>query len=312
MLLPNINSSQSPLAAKFNRRLFTRREDLTTEIRVHIAIMALHAMLLGSWGAITALAAEYCISRTFVYALAAQLQEAGGFIFDEATNLGRDLSLRALSIQMMLSLRLEGQTSIGATSQIMKRFGGDLSSTGSISKILSRIGGLLPNTVSATDGVVQLLVFASDEIFSKSRPILLTVDPISSAILRIELADSRTADDWREHFQCLFNNGVNAIYLVSDQGKGLIGGHAAAMNDVPRQSDTYHAIAHVLGQWVDHLEEAAYKAIGIGCRSSRLPIFLFIIKKLHMLGEEHRLVFAAEDYIAFSATPPLSYRERMK
>jgi hypothetical protein len=56
---------------------------------------------------------------------------------------------------------------------------------------------------------------------------------------------------------------VNAIYLVSDEGQGLIGGHADAMNDVLRQSDTYHAIAHVLGQWVQRLEDAAYKAIAI-------------------------------------------------
>jgi len=31
---------------------------------------------------------------------------------------------------------------------------------------------------------------------------------------------------------------------------------------VLRQSDTYHAIAHQLGSWADHLEKAAYKAIG--------------------------------------------------
>ena len=263
MPLPTIDNSQFPPATQLNRRRFTRREDLTADIRLQIAIIALHSMLFSSWGAITALAAEYCISRTFVYMLAAQLQEAGDFVFDETTHWRHDLSLRALSIQMMLSLRLEGQTSIGATSKIMKRFDCELSSTGSVSQILSRIGRLLPSTVSASDGVVQLLVFVSDEIFSKSRPILLTVDPCSSAILRIELTDSRTANDWREHFQCLFDNGVNAIYLVSDNGQGLIGGHADAMHDVVRQSDTYHAIAHVLGQWVNRLEDAAYKAIAL-------------------------------------------------
>ncbi|KOR31912.1 hypothetical protein TI05_10595 [Achromatium sp. WMS3] len=255
-------NSKSPLTTQFGRRLFTRREDITDKIRLYIAAMALHAISIGSsWGTISALALEYNISRTFIYALAAQLREAGGFIFSETTSYCQD-SLRALSITTMLSLRFEGQTSIGATSQIMKRFECQLSYTGSVSQTLSRIGHLLPSTFSNTDDTVQLLVFASDEIFAKSRPILLTVDPYSSVILRIELANSRTAEDWRKHFQCISNNGVNTIYLVSDQGTGIIGGHADAMNDVVRQSDTYHAIAHVLGQWVNRLDKKAYKEIG--------------------------------------------------
>ena len=161
----------------------------------------------------------------------------------------------------MLSLRLEGGSSIGAISTMMNRFDCELSSTGSISQTLSQIGGLLPMTVSTETSIIQYLVFASDEIFSKSVPILITVDPCSSAILRMELADSRTADDWENHFECLSNNGIEAIYLVSDDGAGIRAGHAKVMNDKLRQSDTYHGIAHNLGSWVGRLETAAYATI---------------------------------------------------
>jgi hypothetical protein len=116
-------------------------------------------------------------------------------------------------------------------------------------------------TVSTEDGIVRYLVFASDEIFSKTTPILVTVDPIGSAILRIELADSRKAEDWKKHFECLYDNGWEAIYLVADEGTGLRAAHAEALSEVFRQSDTYHAIAHRLGQWINRLEETAYKAI---------------------------------------------------
>jgi hypothetical protein len=58
---------------------------------------------------------------------------------------------------------------------------------------------------------VQLVVFLSDEIFAKNIPILVTVDPISSAILRIELADSRKVEDWKNHWECL-------TYLLQLQG----------------------------------------------------------------------------------------------
>jgi hypothetical protein len=163
----------------------------------------------------------------------------------------------------MLSLRLEARASIGAMSTIMNRLGHKLSATGSISQTLSRIGGLLPTTLSAENGTTQYLVFASDEIFSRTIPILVTVDPFSSAILRIESADSRKAEDWAKPFECLHDNGLEAIYLVCDEGAGIRAGHAEVMSDVLRQSDTYHAIAHQLGSWTDRLEIAAYKTIGV-------------------------------------------------
>jgi hypothetical protein len=263
MILPNSADYQSLLEDRFERRLFTRRTDLTNGIRLTIATNALHAMMNGVWGTITHLADEYRISRPFVYSLADTLKEAGRFLFGEAAEFVPTSSPREQSLQMMLSLRLEGRSSIGAISTIMNRFDYELSSTGSISQTLSRIGGLLPTTLSTEKGIIQYLVFASDEIFSKTTPILVTVDPCSSVILRIELADSRKAEDWKRHFECLYDNGVVAIYLVCDEGQGIRAGHAEVMSDVVRQSDTYHAIAHQLGNWADRLEKAAYKAIDV-------------------------------------------------
>jgi len=90
---------------------------------------------------------------------------------------------------------------------------------------------------------------------------LVTVEPISSAILKIELADSRKAEDWKKHWNCLKDNGYYAVYLVSDEGKGICTAHQQALADIIRQSDTYHAIAHQLGYWVKNFETAAYRAI---------------------------------------------------
>lgn len=263
MILPSPAGFQPPISAKFERRKFTRRQDLSGTTRLSIAIDALHAMMSDSWGTITHLANEYSISRTFVYTLAATAKEAARFLFEETAGPLCFLTLRELSILMMLSLRLEGRSSIGAISTIMDRFELRLVSTGSISQTLSRIGALLPMTISSESSTTQYLVFAADEIFSKTTPILVTVDPISSVILRIELAESRKAEDWQNHFECLHDNGFDAIYLVTDEGKGLLGGHARALSEVVRQSDTYHAIAHQLGSWTDRLEKAAYKAIAV-------------------------------------------------
>jgi hypothetical protein len=263
MVLRKSTDHPSLLKKQFKKRRFTRRADLTNSIRLAIAADALHAMINGVWGGITNLAEEYKISRPFVYSLADTLKEAGRFLFAETAESPPASPPREQSIEMMLSLRLEARSSIGAMSTIMNRLGHELSATGSISQILSRIGGLLPTTLSTQNGITQYLVFASDEIFSKTTPILVTVDPRSSAILRIELAPSRKAEDWKKHFQCLYDNGVEAVYLVADEGTGIRGGHAAVLSEVVRQSDTYHAIAHQLGSWNDRLEKAAYKAIDL-------------------------------------------------
>lgn len=45
----------------------------------------LHAILNGTWGAITHLANEYGISRTFIYSLANNLKKIGQFLFEETT-----------------------------------------------------------------------------------------------------------------------------------------------------------------------------------------------------------------------------------
>ncbi|MBW2187906.1 MAG: hypothetical protein JRG71_16515 [Deltaproteobacteria bacterium] len=223
------------------RRLFTRRSDLTETIRLTIANNALNAILNGGWGRITELAGQFlCKAKT-----------------EDPLALTQE---RKRAIEMMLSIRLESCSSIGSVSTVMKRQACDLSSIGSISQTLSRIGGLLPMTIDSQK-TIQYLVFASDEIFSKARPILVTVDPCSSAILRIELSETRHSNDWKKHFECLMDNGMEAIYLVSDDGVGLRAGHSAALSHTVRQSDTYHAVAHTLGSWVDRLEISAYKAI---------------------------------------------------
>jgi hypothetical protein len=204
------------------------------------------------------MAKQFVVSRTYIYMLAATLTEMDSLLFGTTF---QHTGSKLTAFHYMLSLRLEGRCSIEAVSTIMKRFDIKPDSTGSISEYLAYFGSLLPNTLSTNNNEIQLAVFLSDEIFSKSIPILVTVEPISSAILRIELADSRKAEDWKNHWECIEENGYFAAYLVCDEGKGLCTAHKEALPDVIRQSDTYHAIAHRLGMWVKILEVAAYSAI---------------------------------------------------
>ena len=258
--LQSNKSSQEVKDLELNSPKFIRRVDLSASDRIHIAYAVLMARQYQNWGEITELAKQYVISRTFAYMLANTLIETGSIIFGDKKFDQTTIDAK-LPFYHMLSLRMEGRCSIGATSTIMKRFDVNLAATGSISQYLTRFGSFLPNTLTMKNDEIQVVVFLSDEIFSKRTPILVTVEPISSAILRIELADTRKAEDWQNHWECLEKNGYYAAYLVSDEGTGLCAAHKEALSNIFRQPDTYHAIAHRLGTWVSKLENSAYAAI---------------------------------------------------
>lgn len=168
---------------------------------------------------------------------------------------------RKASESHILAQRFEGKCSIDAISTLMKRSNMPYSSVGYISEFLSHVGSCLPKTLENKQENVQFVVFAGDEIFAKSIPLLITVEPISSVILRIELADQRTAAIWSAHFQAIQANGFEARLLTSDAGSGLCAAHKAVLSDIPWQLDTFHGIAHRLGDYVRRLEKSAYVAI---------------------------------------------------
>ena len=244
---------------KIQENKFIRRNDLTPFIRLTIAYTALVAMYEKQRGVITKLAEDFLISRTFVYMLANSLLDSNQNYF--STMYPPAITCYESSIPHILHLRLAGKCSIESISSYLKRFDIKNSSAGYISQVLNNIGSKLPDTLSLNEEDSVKVVFASDEIFSKNSPILVTVDPISTAILKMELSDKRTAEDWINHWKIIEDNGCIPVSLVSDEGTGLVKGHSEYMSDLIRQPDTYHAVAHVLGVWDKRLEKQAYDAI---------------------------------------------------
>lgn len=238
---------------------FLRRPELTVFDRLQIVYESYCAKVFSLWGTITALSRHYNISRTFIYDQLAAFEEVVEQLLVPVGQL-TDSDIKRDAVEVMASLRLEGRCSIGAIVTILKRLGLRFSSQGTVSKYLNYLGSLVPDTLSFEDDRQQV-VLLSDEIFSDSQPILITVDPISSAILKIELAQKRRAKEWKKHWLCLENNGFDAIYLVTDEGTGLCAAYDDIFTGIMRQPDTFHAIAHRLGQWIELLEKSAYKAI---------------------------------------------------
>lgn len=235
---------------------FLRRPELDTKTRIDIALTA--HLNQGIYGAITSLAQAYKVSRLFVYQLL--------WVFSLALKESFELPIVKPEIQNHLSLdkailllRLEGKCPIQSISSILQHFGYPFHSTGYISQRLSFYASRLKNTLNIAD-TVKFAVFLSDEIFSRSQPIFITIEPKSTAILSIELASKRDAASWKKHFLALEKNGFFCLYLVSDKGKGLTSGFNLAFPQTQQQSDTFHELmdmAHPLFS----LENKAYAAI---------------------------------------------------
>ena len=237
---------------QFSPKFFILK-DLTSKMRLEIASIAYTAQTLNTWGAITKLSKQYNVSRDFIYKLIKVLKDASSIMFAPVKAVEKLSKEDAISV--MLHYRMIGRNSIEVISELMKIRSLPFSSVGSISELLGRIGKALPNNIEIDGNKKLLLMIASDEVFSKSTPILITVDPISSAILRIEKAENRKGETWKKHFDEVKESGISVIGVVRDEGNGLALGAKESLPEALYQVDSYHAIAHRFGELVGQFEK---------------------------------------------------------
>jgi hypothetical protein len=228
-----------------------RRPDIDTVARVHIATQAF--LGLGVYGAITRIAQSYCVSRLFVYKLLWQLMllyelEVGAPDAPEA--------IRKEVDRHILLLRFEGHCALERISQILKQLGLPFSSVGYISQRLAAYAQALP-TEEWTGA--PLLFLLCDEIFTLGQPILLTVEPRSLAILKIELVANREAETWKQHWDALADAGlIEHPTVVADQGAGLVKG--CALLGLMHHPDLFHLL-RPLAMWGERFYRRALAAI---------------------------------------------------
>lgn len=238
---------------------FVRRIDLTSEVRLHIASRALFA----KHGEITTLSRTYKVCRPFIYDLSDKL---GAFVHSTyaasayTAVIAERTAKKALCTEMILSLRLEGKSPISGISSILRRFEHSCQSTGHISAELERIGARQGNTLEIASSN-PCVTFCSDEIFASGHCILMTVCPVSLCILRIELVACRDATNWSNHWFCLQAAGFTPKLLCNDEGLSMSSAAAEVLSKVPRQSDTFHAVAHRLGKYKEIFGKNAEKCL---------------------------------------------------
>ncbi len=210
----------------------------------------------GIYGARSALAKRYQVSRTFLYQMIGITVLCLGEMF--ATQRLETVPAKFELDAFILLLRLEGQVSIARISEMLRMMGYPNDSTGMVSQRLKFFGSCLSNTLNVDKP--YLIFYLSDEIFALGYPILVTIDPVSTAILRIELAPNCTGDTWKKHFSELKDHQLISIGLGSDRGVGIINGFQGVYPDEIWCSDHFHEFRELAKLRVT-LEKQAYAAI---------------------------------------------------
>ena len=240
---------------KVQELLFTRRKDLTFQKRFLIAYIVLFQY---SWGTITLLSDKYNVSRQFIYDNTKYFS-----IFLKPEELKPKKTSKEEAAIFMLTARMESRSSISGTSNLMKHLDLPYNSIGSISEMLTKIGKDIGSNlnIESLDGFTFSI--CSDEIFAKQKPILITLCPISLLILKIELSDNRKEETWVSHFQGIKKQNLSLSQITNDEGVGMKSAVNQELSDIERQSDTFHAVAHRLGVFVDRFFKIAYKKLDL-------------------------------------------------
>lgn len=231
---------------------FIRRVDLGPELRIKIATIALFFQIHGT---ITQLSRRHSVSRQFIYNLREELRRRLEGLF-EPRPAGAGQPKRQL-LSAMLHLRLIGRCSLHAISGLLRALGLGQASTAYISQELESIGSRLGNTLEYEGQAV----FLCDEVFCPE-PVLVTIEPQSMAILRIEKAARLDKEAWKAHWQELERAGTQCAGFVSDEGSAMREAQKESYGQKAFQPDTFHAVAYRLGAFASRLETQAYSAVG--------------------------------------------------
>ena len=249
--------SEEPSSLKSLPIKYVRREDLDTTTRVKIAVIAKYFK---RYGTITKLSEQYEVSRTFIYAQVHLLNNMESYWFGENKFELTYLSEleRVENLRKLFRYRLVGGCSLSKCSQLLKADLVKNTSYGWCQQQICFAGSQLPNMVDWQGKVA----YASDEIYySGHQPILVTVDPVSGAILRIDRKSNLTKAGWASHWQALMEQGIQPTLLVRDEGVVLKAAQKSILPTVAFQPDTFHAITHQFYKIEQRLMRDASRAI---------------------------------------------------
>ena len=247
MVINKIHTSpnQKESSSLTDQKLFIRRPDITSEMRLNLSIAGLGRQYRNC--TILELKSIYKVSHTFIYNQSNLLRQHCGAVFGMKDFIPADpLENLLSSIRFFIEGKLETKGALHGLSNFAKSQGIAFNSTNFISEILELAGTLVADNYKSEAPL--LLTFLCDEVYSGGQAILVTIEAQSMMVLDIRLvADSLKSKDWENSFNRMANNQVLCKAIVKDQGKQMQTATAVLPEQTTIIADTFHAIAHRLG-----------------------------------------------------------------
>jgi len=222
--------------------------------------------------AVSALAADYQVSRRFVYQ---QLEHAHDALDQAFTPpaAAADAVLFTLPVtkdwlqQLVLGLVLVCHSSLRGVTELLADLFNYPLSLGSVHNIL-RQAVTTARAVNRQEDLSRIRVGAHDEIFQARQPVLVGADVASTYCYLLSLEEHRDADTWGVRLLELAERGFRPQATIADFAGGLRAAQAEVLPGVPCRGDVFHAL-HEAVALVTALENRAYAAIATCAKLQR-------------------------------------------
>ena len=213
---------------------------------------------------ISHLAADYGVSRKFVYQQANQAAQALAEAFGPAPP-AHDRVLLNLPVtevwlhRLIVALLLVCHSSYRGVYELLRDLFHCERSLGYIHAV-AHAAMARARTANDQQDLARVAIGAHDEIFQTRQPVLVGVDVSSTYCYLLSQEEHRDGDTWGVRLLELQTQGFAPQAIIGDGGSGLVAGHELALPEVPRRSDVFHVMHEVLPV-VTALENRAYQAL---------------------------------------------------
>lgn len=235
---------------------FCVAKTLSDEQRRQLAVNALARV-----EPITSLANDLHVSRKFVYQQVGTARQALDDAFCRRAEAATDVMFylpvtKDWLEQLALAMVLHCHSPLRGVQAVLKDV---LDTSLSIGTVHNIVHGAVAQArhANAQQDLSHVRIGAHDEIFQKSRPVLVGADVASTYCYLLSLEEHRDAETWGVRLLELCDQGFSPEATVADAGSGLRAGQALAMPNVPCRSDVFHPLLD-LGRLLTFLENRAY------------------------------------------------------
>lgn len=164
--------------------------------------------------------------------------------------------------RLILRLTFPGNVSIRPTQAVLEEALDESRSVGYISELRLDAGRKARQVLRQVDyGPIQHVIVGRDETYFHNQPVLMIIEPVSSAILLAEVCGDRQADTWGAALQIVQDQGMQIEGLIEDMARNYGKSQKLAnLSDATVQKDPWHLMRDS-AQLRTTLEKSAYRAM---------------------------------------------------